>query len=405
MAFCRVVFPLLVLSVMQCFANVQVPAFLWGDLGQRSIHHSALDKIPSRDFGVILKHELEQDPMTVIFMEQTLSVEDFSRKTDGETPFPYLHSVVGDALYLPSVESPLRVLNKYADPEKVDHVKLTENGLSAEIKPEGGKFLFINLKDAKEDESREELLRRHNDFMEDMFTKLQERYGKVVAIYTGHYPSWTIPEHSRVRRQATEAATPSTTDLSMTGLRIIFGTVRLNDGTNDVILQGAAAGDSIVNNTANEMHSTITFSNNDNVTLNFAQQSGYWMLTSANLVRTSPAVDEHLKIKEELYALMGFSYRCAVNITFATVNETTPYTLTFQNTLMQAYFSENSTDLEFGDSFNCVGFFTAPIWAGLFVVSILLSIIFYGIMMMMDINTNDRFDDPKGKTITINAVE
>lgn len=57
------------------------------------------------------------------------------------------------------------------------------------------------------------------------------------------------------------------------------------------------------------------------------------------------------------------------------------------------------------DSFNCVGFFSAPIWSGLFVVFILLAITFYGIIMMMDIRTMDRFDDPKGKTITINASE
>jgi hypothetical protein len=65
----------------------------------------------------------------------------------------------------------------------------------------------------------------------------------------------------------------------------------------------------------------------------------------------------------------------------------------------------NESEMVFGDSFNCVGFFSVPIWSGLFVVFILLSITFYGIMMMMDIRTMDRFDDPKGKTITINAAE
>lgn len=50
-------------------------------------------------------------------------------------------------------------------------------------------------------------------------------------------------------------------------------------------------------------------------------------------------------------------------------------------------------------------FFTAPILAGLFVVFILLFIVTWGIIMIMDIKTMDRFDDPKGKTISINVVE
>lgn len=60
----------------------------------------------------------------------------------------------------------------------------------------------------------------------------------------------------------------------------------------------------------------------------------------------------------------------------------------------------------FPDKWNdCTGFFSAAIWAGLFVVIILLSILTCGITMMLDIRTMDRFDDPKGKTITINAQE
>jgi V-type H+-transporting ATPase S1 subunit len=60
----------------------------------------------------------------------------------------------------------------------------------------------------------------------------------------------------------------------------------------------------------------------------------------------------------------------------------------------------------FTDRWNdCTGFFSAAIWGGLFVVIILLSILTCGITAMLDIRTMDRFDDPKGKTITINAQE
>jgi V-type H+-transporting ATPase S1 subunit len=54
---------------------------------------------------------------------------------------------------------------------------------------------------------------------------------------------------------------------------------------------------------------------------------------------------------------------------------------------------------------DCVGFFSPAIWGALFVVILLVMILSCGLTMMMDIKTMDRFDDPKGKTITINAQE
>lgn len=62
--------------------------------------------------------------------------------------------------------------------------------------------------------------------------------------------------------------------------------------------------------------------------------------------------------------------------------------------------------VKFSDTANdCVGFFSPAIWGALFVIIILVSILSCGLTMIMDIKTMDRFDDPKGKTITINAQE
>lgn len=68
-------------------------------------------------------------------------------------------------------------------------------------------------------------------------------------------------------------------------------------------------------------------------------------------------------------------------------------------------FLNDSKSEKFGDPYDCVGFMSAPIWSGLFVTLILALIMTFGLTMMMDIKTMDRFDDPKGKTITIGAIE
>ena len=65
----------------------------------------------------------------------------------------------------------------------------------------------------------------------------------------------------------------------------------------------------------------------------------------------------------------------------------------------------NTNTSQFGDPIYCIGFTSAPIWSGIFVTFILVTIMSIGLSMMMDIKTMDRFDDPKGKTITINVSE
>lgn len=272
MAFCRLVLPILVLSVVQCFASVQVPVFLWGNLDQTSRKSNPLSTVSAEEFDGILNQALNDDPFTVIFIEETLSVEDLSRKNaDGDTSYPYLRDNIANSRYLPAVEHPLRVLNNHADPEKVNHVKLTENGLSAEIEPESGNFLFINLKDAKENEARSDLLHRHNDFMKDMFSKLQGRYEKVLAVYTAHYPSWTIPEaHSRVRRQAVNNG-----DLSLEGLLIYYKSMVLDYSGKQETLSSMTGSSTALNETTGEMSTTLFF-NSNNVTLNFVKSAGYW---------------------------------------------------------------------------------------------------------------------------------
>ncbi|XP_013139302.1 PREDICTED: uncharacterized protein LOC106103932 [Papilio polytes] len=399
MAYCRLVFPLLVLSVVQSYAS-SVPVFLWGDLSKTSLKSNPLAAVSEKEFEDVLKEELSGDPFTVIFIEETLSVEDFSSKTlDGEVPLKYLRSNLGDSYYLPSVSNALEALNSFADVEKENHVKLTENGLSAEIEPEGGKFLFIELKDANEKDTRAELLRRHNDVMEDMFAKLHNRYEKVVAIYTARNPSWTVSESHRVRRQATEDNKVYRLD----GLLLYVEDLMLTELNKTIHLDNLESSTSTFNDTSNTMTTSMKFGA-DEIQLNFVHKNGYW--TFENVVLTRPSTIEVLYPELEVYSLSEWSYRCAENVTFASVNGTINYAVTFRDMQVQPFFkTTNASDLVFGDTFNCIGFFSVPIWSGLFVVFIFLAITFYGIMMMLDIRTMDRFDDPKGKTITINAAE
>lgn len=78
----------------------------------------------------------------------------------------------------------------------------------------------------------------------------------------------------------------------------------------------------------------------------------------------------------------------------------------FEDVQIQVAFGATGNITAFSDFHNdCTGFFSPAIWGALFVMIILAMILSCGLTAIMDIKTMDRFDDPKGKTITINAQE
>ncbi|NP_001165702.1 ATPase, H+ transporting, lysosomal accessory protein 1, gene 1 L homeolog precursor [Xenopus laevis] len=54
---------------------------------------------------------------------------------------------------------------------------------------------------------------------------------------------------------------------------------------------------------------------------------------------------------------------------------------------------------------DCASFFTPAIWMGLVSSIVLLWILSYGIFMIMQLTTNDKFDDPKGQPLSVPQTE
>ncbi|VDP05468.1 unnamed protein product [Soboliphyme baturini] len=54
---------------------------------------------------------------------------------------------------------------------------------------------------------------------------------------------------------------------------------------------------------------------------------------------------------------------------------------------------------------DCVGFFTSGIWNFLVTTGTLLTILLFGVLLITSLKTMDRFDDPKGKPLVVNAKE
>lgn len=80
--------------------------------------------------------------------------------------------------------------------------------------------------------------------------------------------------------------------------------------------------------------------------------------------------------------------------------------LIFDNIQIQPNFETLTGEFNtFGRAWQCISFFSAGIWGGLFIAFLFLFILSIGITAIMSIKTMTKFDDPKGKQITINASD
>lgn len=70
---------------------------------------------------------------------------------------------------------------------------------------------------------------------------------------------------------------------------------------------------------------------------------------------------------------------------------------------IQGFGLSNRTDFSYAS--DCAGFFTPGIWMGLLTSLLMLYIFVYGLHMIMQLNTMDRFDDPKGPSISVPQME
>lgn len=65
----------------------------------------------------------------------------------------------------------------------------------------------------------------------------------------------------------------------------------------------------------------------------------------------------------------------------------------------------NVSSGEFSYASDCAGFFSPGIWMGLITSLLMVLVLTYGLHMIMQLRTMDRFDDPKGPAISVPQTE
>lgn len=244
----------------------------------------------------------------------------------------------------------------------------------------------------------------------DIFAKLSQKYKNIVAIYTGEQSS--LESHSLLRNKRQVAGNEKPKVAGGEKPKNRNGAINKGEPKhcNNFIITAEkiverASGENAPE-TSNDLATcsstlankvlTVTLQPSD-LSLKFKQVAGTWSLFGAEKAGKKYSYPTYV------YANKGFAYRCGGSFTFA---DGTGALIKLKNFQFMPDFEKADNTKFYKDQYvYSEGFWSPGILAGLFVVFIFIFILLVGLTWIMDINTMDKFDDPKGKTIIINTSE
>ncbi|KAK5624105.1 hypothetical protein CRENBAI_015021 [Crenichthys baileyi] len=111
-----------------------------------------------------------------------------------------------------------------------------------------------------------------------------------------------------------------------------------------------------------------------------------------------------------IYAPAEYSYRCKSVTSFrwplliprSSKDPANQWRVSFDDFQIQGF---NLKGSEFSYASDCAGFFSPGIWMGLLTSLLMVLVLTYGLHMIMQLLTMDRFDDPKGPGISVPQTE
>jgi V-type H+-transporting ATPase S1 subunit len=403
-----------IVSLISFFINAvycadEVPVVLWGT-GMKSInnHVSALKKLSAPEFeNFVKKLSSNEPPVIAAFIEPSLSMEDFQLQDGNEiSAFPLMQQrfEVDDLVtFLPYVKDPIKALDLLKEKGYVSTSDL--RNLPGNPK----NLMVVKLDDAKDDETRVEMLRRHDKIIHETCSAVEEKYGNgnAVCVLTASRKSWIESEMAPPIRHLLDVPSAVTNESIVfyeNHVGLIY-TKNLTISLNNIVCSLSAPTVPPTNDKSSmEVYVPMTCpgdSKADRVRLEFkfTSDNRTWTLSSISVLKDKKFNFANSSIL--ISASIGNSYHTPAVVVFQDADNNT---LNFTS-IQAEFFSKPSTTAAFGPADDSVTFFTIPIISGLFVTSLIVTIVLLGLSMIFDIKTMDQFDDPKGKTVTINASE
>lgn len=195
-----------------------VPVFIWESsaITEKEDAVPALSQLDVDEFTNHLVKKIHiHKPLIVVFLEETLSVEDFSWKDNRyKGSFPQLKNITSMSAkleFIPSVDDPMTSLRELIVSH--DYVWKKYDGVKLPI--ESGIILVVKMKDPLNYEDRPQMLRRHDGNIAEIYSQLLAKHSRIIAIFTGKQSSWVEFESNRVKRGLTDIYTYIVGDIQL----------------------------------------------------------------------------------------------------------------------------------------------------------------------------------------------
>lgn len=393
---CPKVFIATIMSFIGAVLASNSPVLLWG---KNSLGKPTLQTIPENEF-VNLVAPLVKDNMVVAFLEENLSSKDFlcTNVPSGSSCYANLQHI-SPKTYYANVEDPFEALRSVSKEREFNSVDMSGK-LTTGLTCKPGKVVFVNFDN--DEKERGAVLEAHDAAIADISKNID---CPVVYMYLSVPANSVAPASRRVRRQTVDSKHHCFREgrqflLCFTKLSIynLDKDRRLSQPEELIVKEMKVSN---ITDLLSPLAVTLE-TGSQSIDFNISLVGGYSVMSNViigDVTFRSTIVE----------APTDLSYACG-NLTLHAIwksaTEPVDKVLIWENLQFQAPFnSKYDETFKFDDPWNCTGFFSPAILSGLFVVTIMLMIVFTGICWMMDINTMDRFDDPKGKSITISAAE
>ncbi|XP_030623638.1 ATPase H+ transporting accessory protein 1a [Chanos chanos] len=450
---CRIVFAFMfsVFSLGKC--NEQVPLIMWSSEGLPSQSPPAAGHaVSSGELESYLSSALSSAPHNLLlFLQDKLSVDDFTMYggvfgNKQDSAFTNLEGALqasSSPLFLPAVDSAtasalpallqeqLDTSPLYLEPETLAQLRLNASVAA---------LLVIRLPYSSSSDmmSAKEVLSGNDEVIGQVLNIMTAQAVPYTAVYSALRPSRVIEDvsfavHSvgRSLLQSSRGPYPPVEFKERDSTCILMWAENLSVSQfrsgkwerHDLASQtfGESSSVKLEGSFCNETHSRLELSYENvlgyrSFKLIFAMSQRHYKV-SARRWFTMDQVEliydgkkASFNASRHIYAPVEYSYRCESVTSFryamltprSSKDNANDWRVSFDDFQIQGF---KVSGKDFSYASDCAGFFTPGIWMGLVTSLLMVLVLTYGLHMIMQLRTMDRFDDPKGPAISVPQTE
>ncbi|XP_046561178.1 V-type proton ATPase subunit S1-like [Haliotis rubra] len=408
-------------------------AFAGNSIDGQTFHQKYLSPLTSK-----------QGHSVVAFVQDKLHMEDFSKYADVYNPFSdggafkNIKNLMDDnfSVNLPAVHSPKDVIDSLMKEFKgrVHSVSSPEHVSGLKMEKDKS-YLILVLLPATGQKNEEKAISKNDEKVGEIVKALNKRSIDYTALFTGERAERDTKATFKGRHllENPDNVTGIFANVSgemyfySRGIQVVIVQRGADDKNTRTVIDFPKESGAYSSNESSWVNNTATFVlSTDNAVSNTTAEDHFqvmfkftavknvdrWTAVNFTLSVTNTSSNSEVIVDEQDMSLKDtemamppiFSYHCS-DLTLYPMNKTNDKEyalLKFDGLQFQPFGVRND---QFSEAWDCVGFFTTPILMGLVPVGIFTVILFMGMYMISQLSTMDRFDDPKGKTITVNVNE